>query len=79
MINGHNNLGVKTNWAEISEDSDDDIDSTPDNNVPGEDDIDDAEVVLSIVTGVGEHYIGVIAAVLVILAGGIVLIKKFVL
>ena len=78
-INGHNNLGVKTNWAEISEDSDDDIDSTPDNNVPGEDDIDDAEVVLSIVTGVGEHYIGVIAAVLVILAGGIVLIKKFVL
>ncbi len=78
-INGHDNLGVKTNWAEISDDSDDDIDSTPDNFEKGEDDIDDAEVVLSIVTGVGEHYIGVIVAVLVMLAGGIVLIKKFVL
>ena len=78
-INGQTNLGVKTNWAEISKDSDDDIDSTPDNNKKGEDDIDDAEVVLSIVTGVGEHYIGVITAVLVLLAGGIILIKKFVL
>ena len=78
-INGQTNLGVKTNWAEISKDSDDDIDSTPDNNKKGEDDIDDAEVVLSIVTGVGEHYIGVIISVLVILAGGIILIKKFVL
>ena len=78
-INGQTNLGVKTNWAEISEDSDDDIDSTPDNNDKDEDDIDDAEVVLSIVTGVGEHYIGVIISVLVILAGGIILIKKFVL
>ena len=78
-INGHDNLGVKTNWAEISEDSDDDIDSTPDNFEEGEDDIDDASVVLSIVTGVGGHYIGVITAVLVILGGGIVLIKKFVL
>ena len=78
-INGQNNLGVKTNWAEISKDSDDDIDSTPDNNTPGEDDIDDASVVLSIVTGIGEHYIGVIVAVLVITAGGVVLIKKFVL
>ena len=78
-INGQTNLGVKTNWAEISEDSDDDIDSTPDNNTPGEDDIDDASVVLSIVTGIGEHYLGVITAVLVILAGGIILIKKFVL
>ena len=78
-INGQTNLGLKTNWAEISKDSDDDIDSTPDNYVPGEDDIDDATVVLSIKTGVGEHYVGVIAAVLVILAGGIVLIKKFVL
>src|SRR5699024_852416 len=53
-INGHDNLGVKTNWAEISKDSDDDIDSTPDNFKEGEDDIDKAEVVLSIVTGVGE-------------------------
>ncbi len=78
-INGHNNLGVKTNWAEISKDSDDDIDSTPDNFKEGEDDIDKAEVVLSIVTGVGEHYLGVITAVVVLLGAGIVLIKKFVL
>ena len=78
-INGHDNLGVKTNWAEISEDSDDDIDSTPDNFEEGEDDIDDASVVLSIVTGVGGHYLGVITTVLVILGTGIILIKKFVL
>ena len=78
-INGQTNLGVKTNWAEISEDSDDDIDSTPDNFEKGEDDIDDAEVVLSIVTGIGEHYMGVIAGTLAILATGLVLIKKYVL
>ena len=84
-INGQNNLGVKTNWAEISEDSDEnhepveDIDSTPDNFEKGEDDIDEASVVLSIVSGIGGHYIGVITGVLVILGAGLVLIKKFVL
>ena len=78
-INGQTNLGVKQNWAEISKDSDDDIDSTPDNKVEGEDDIDEASVVLSIVTGIGENYALVIGAVLVIVAGGIFLIKRFVL
>ena len=78
-INGHNNLGVKTNWAEISKDSDDDIDSTPDNFKEGEDDIDDASVVLSVRTGIEEHYIGITFIVLTVLAGGIFLIKKFVL
>ena len=78
-INGQTNLGVKTNWAEISKDSDDDIDSTPDNFEKGEDDIDKAEVVLAIVTGVGGHYIGVITGIIVLLGIGIVLIKKFVL
>ena len=78
-INGQTNLGVKTNWAEISKDSDDDIDSTPDNFEKGEDDIDKAEVVLSIVTGVGGHYIGVVTGIIVLLGTGIVLIKKFVL
>ena len=78
-INGQTNLGVKTNWAEISKDSDDDIDSTPDNFEKGEDDIDKAEVVLSIVTGVGGHYIGVVTGIIVLLGIGIVLIKKFVL
>ena len=84
-INGQKNLGVKTNWAEISEDSDEnhnpveDIDSTPNNFKKGEDDIDDASVVLSIVSGVGGHYIGVITGVLVILGTGLVLIRRFVL
>ena len=78
-INGHNNLGIKTNWAEISEDSDDDIDSTPDNFKEGEDDIDDAEVVLSIVTGVAGHYVGVITGVVALLGVGIFLIKRYVL
>ena len=78
-INGHNNLGVKTNWAEISKDSDDDIDSTPDNFKEGEDDIDDASVVLSVRTGIEEHYVGITFIVLTVLAGGIFLIKKFVL
>ncbi len=84
-INDQHNLGVKTNWAEISEDSDEnkepieDIDSTPDNFEEGEDDIDDASVVLAIVSGVGGHYIGVIAGVLGILGTGLVLIKRFVL
>ena len=72
-------LVFKTNWAEISEDSDDDIDSTPDNFEKDEDDIDDAEVVLSVVTGIGENYLWVIAIAAVILAGGIILIKRFVL
>ncbi len=85
VVEPNTSTRILKNIAEIAEDENengeeiDDIDSTPDNNKKGEDDIDDAEVVLSIVTGVGEHYIGVIISVLVILAGGIILIKKFVL
>ena len=82
-INGDNNLGLKQNWAEISKDRNDsntpDIDSTPDNFKKGEDDIDDASVILSVVTGVGENYILITGAVLAIIAGGLVLIKKFVI
>ena len=51
-INGEDNMGQMTNIAEISEDYNDkgapDRDSTPDNQVWGEDDIDDAPVLLSI-------------------------------
>ena len=54
-INSGTNLGVKVNIAEISEDYNeygtDDIDSTPDNFVDGEDDIDDAPVMLTVKTG----------------------------
>ncbi len=82
-IKGKDNLGLKTNVAEISEDYNDkgydDIDSTPDNREEGEDDIDDAEVLLSISTGRAKIYIGLGLTVLITLGGGIILIKKFVL
>ena len=82
-INGQNNMGLKTNIAEISKDYDDrgvpDRDSTPDNKKDGEDDIDDAPVMLSIATGKVKTYFALGFTVLIMLAGGIVLIKKFVL
>ena len=82
-INNENNLGVKVNTAEISKDDNEydlpDIDSTPDNKVPGEDDIDDAPVALSIITGRAKTYIGVTLTILIVIAGGITLIKKYVL
>ena len=82
-IKGKDNLGLKTNVAEISEDYNDkgydDIDSTPDNKKDGEDDIDDAEVLLSISTGRVKIYIGLGLTVLLIIGAGVVLIKKFVL
>lgn len=81
--NNKNNLGLKVNTAEISEDYNEkhvhDKDSTPNNKVPGEDDIDDAPVLLSISTGAAKLYIALSCTVLITLAGGIVLIKKFVL
>jgi len=82
-INGVDNLGKKVNIAEISKDYNNsntpDIDSTPDNFKPGEDDIDDAPVILSVKTGETEVYIGLTTIVLVTLAGGVYLIKKYVL
>ena len=82
-INGDNNLGKKINVAEISKDYNDshtpDIDSTPDNFKEGEDDIDDAPVILSIKTGEATIYFTLGTIILVTLAGGIVLIKKYVL
>ena len=54
-INGEENFGSKINIAEISEDDNDkdvpDKDSTPDNEEDGEDDIDDSEIIISIITG----------------------------
>ena len=85
-INGSTNLGLKTNTAEISEDYNDegipDRDSTPDNKKPGEDDIDDASVLLSITTGILGHmtlYITYGAVIFIVFIGGIILIKKYVL
>ena len=81
--NAENNMGQKVNIAEITEDYNDsgtpDIDSTPNNRVMTEDDIDDAPVILSISTGAEPVYIVLTTTVLAILATGIILIKKFVL
>ena len=82
-INGEDNMGQMTNIAEISEDYNDkgapDRDSTPDNQVDGEDDIDDAPVLLSIETGQERIYYVLGFTVLGTLAGGLALIKKFVI
>ena len=82
-INDENNMGLKVNTAEISEDYNDydvpDIDSTPDNKEEGEDDIDDAPVMLSVGTGTARTYFTLGLVVLVTIAGGIILIKKYIL
>ena len=82
-INNQDNMGLKVNTAEISEDYNDydvpDKDSTPNNKKPGEDDIDDAPVMLSISTGKVKTYFTLGFVVLITVAGGVVLIKKYVL
>ena len=82
-VNNQNNMGLKVNTAEISEDYNEydvpDKDSTPDNKKPGEDDIDDAPVMLSIKTGQTRIYFTLGFTILITIAGGIVLIKKYVL
>ena len=84
-INGSDNLGPKTNIAEISEDHNEenipDKDSTPDNKKEGEDDIDEATVLLSVNQGgtVQSIYTNLIIVFLIIIFIGAILIKKFVL
>ena len=82
-INSTDNLGEKVNWAEIYEDDNEydspDIDSTPGNNEHGEDDIDEAPVILAVVTGSAPTYITLVLASVSMMAGGIFLIKKFVI
>ena len=82
-INGEDNLDVKTNVAEISEDDNphesDDIDSTPNNKKKGEDDIDDAPVVLTVVTGRTPIYIAIISGITFIIGAGAFMIKKYVI
>ena len=80
-INSKTNMGVKINTAEISKDYNDygtpDIDSTPDNNVPGEDDIDDAPVMLTVKTGSEDlKYIALITIVLTLLSGCVIALRK---
>lgn len=82
-INSQDNMGVMVNTAEISKDYNEygvkDRDSTPDNKKWGEDDIDDAPVMLSISTGQMRIYFTLGFVVLITIAGGVVLIKKYVL
>lgn len=82
-INNKDNMGEKINWAEISKDENEynspDIDSTPNNQQKGEDDIDSAPVILSVVTGNAQTYITLIFASLSIFTAGVILIKKFVI
>lgn len=82
-INGADNLALKTNTAEISEDKNEydvpDRDSTPDNKKDGEDDIDIAKVILAISTGAVKTYFTLAIGLLAIVLVGVVLIKKFVM
>ena len=80
-INGEDNMGLKTNIAEISKDDNEfdlpDIDSTPDNFKDGEDDIDDAPVIITVALGDTVIYIGVATLAIVILTVGTFIIKKY--
>ncbi len=82
-INGDENLNLKINVAEISKDSNPsdspDIDSTPNNKKDGEDDIDDAPVILTVVTGIAQNYIAIIAGAILIISAGSFIIKKYVI
>ena len=82
-VNSQDNMGVMVNTAEISEDYNEygvpDRDSTPDNKKWGEDDIDDAPVMLTVETGKAITYFALGFIVLITVAGGVVLIKKYVL
>ena len=80
-INDPNNMGLKTNTAEISQDKNEydvpDRDSTPDNKKEGEDDIDIAKVILSVTTGTTKTYFSLALGLIAIIGTGIVLIKKY--
>ena len=82
-INGKDNLGLKINTAEISEDYNEyhtrDIDSTPNNKKEGEDDIDTAPVILTVRTGKVGAFFGIAIVTLSIITAGIVVVKKKVL
>lgn len=79
-VNGENNMGLKTNIAEISKDSNEydtpDIDSIPDNMNLDEDDTDDSQIMITTTTGQIVMYIVLTVTVLGILVVGIIVVKK---
>ncbi len=82
-INDENNFGQFENIAEISKDYNEkdaeDIDSTPDNQIPSEDDQDNAFVLINPKTGQVIVFVVLPTIILGILVAGIILIKKYVL
>lgn len=82
-INGDKNFGLRDNVAEINKSSNPngakDRDSTAGNRVVGEDDQDNASVMIAISTGNAPMYIAIIAGFIFIVSGGYMLIKKYVL
>ena len=83
--NSSDNMGQKNNTAEITKDENNsntpDIDSTPGNKKPGEDDMDEAPVIITTKTGelVNLGYVLLAVASLGIITLGIVLIRKYIL
>ncbi len=81
--NGIENLGEKINKAEISktrnESNATDIDSILGNMIDEEDDLDDSSVVIAAHTGTFRIYIGLTMIMLIAFAGGIFVMKKYVL
>ena len=80
-VNGEDTMGVMTNTAEISEDYNEynvhDIDSTPNNKIPDEDDIDIAQVMLTVTTGSEViAYTSIALGFITIISLGIIIIKK---
>lgn len=83
-VNSEKNVGVLTNVAEINKDYNaygtHDIDSTPGNNVPKEDDIDDAPVMVTVTTGSETiKYIALAVGIITFMTISIVVIKKKIL
>ena len=83
-INGEDNLNVMTNISEIEKDHNvygtHDIDSTPGNKKTGEDDIDDAPVMLAIKTGSEIiKYVALAAGIMAFIGVSVIIIKKKVL
>ena len=81
-INSEDNLGLKINKAEISEDYNEfdapDIDSTPDKWIDTDDDQDDAPVLLSLKTGQARIYFAITGGVLLLTLAGVSFIRKYI-
>ena len=82
-VNSANNVKAMNNIAEISDDYNEsgtpDRDSIPNNKKDGEDDIDDAPVIVTMVTGSKPTYFLLAGSVLAIIVSGATLLKKYVL